>query len=311
MAGITDLLKAAGGANPIGMGLQAAGGIMNVIGAFGQKKEAKKQLGAQQQFAGAQRARLQQGFGELLTSAEKLPTYQGDISRYEAMTKTAQEQLQQATGRVAGADIAREQIAQQTANVLGAASRGARSSQDILSSVLFAQGQGAQASRELESNMMQMQQQRQLQAQQNLLSSLGATAAAAAQQRGMEFESQSAKAQQILGLQGQKMQAGMSLEEQLFQDEQAKRAALANARAAIFSGIGDIASTIGGGLMENQRWNDMMGMYGGSSSPSSNGTSFGDMANILGRTQKAVPMGVSLYQVSDATKTLPTLNFPK
>lgn len=299
----------AGKATPIGMAAQAVGGIMNVIGAFGQKKEAKKQLAAQQQYAGQQRGRLEAGYGDLLAAAQGLPTYKGDISRFEDVTKTAQQQLQLAGGRVAGEDIAREQIAQQTANVLGAAARGGRSSQDILSSVLFAQGQGAQAARQQEADIMQMRQQRQMQAQQNLLSSLGATAAAAAQQRGMEFESQAAKAQQILGLQGQKMQAGLSLEQQLFEEEQAKRGALANARAAIFSGIGDIASTIGGGLMQSAQFDKMMGaMY-----PSKGGgsLSIGDLSNILGNTKQAVSQGVSLYQPTEGFGTLPILNFPK
>lgn len=233
----------------IGAGVQVQGGILQAIGAFGQKKEAKKQIAAQQQFAGQQRGRLEAGYGDLLAAAQGLPTYKGDISAFQRLTEFQKGQMQLAGGRIAGEDIARERIAQQTANVLGSIFRGGRSSQDILSSVLFATGQGSEALRDLEPTIMQMRQQRQDIAAQGVARALEAEGIASQRQRAMEFESQAQKAQTLLGLKGERMQAGLNLEQQLFEDQQAKRAALADARASIWAGFGGAFQKGGEGMM--------------------------------------------------------------
>jgi uncharacterized protein (DUF697 family) len=76
----------------------------------------------------------------------------------------------------------------------------------------------------------------------------------------MEFESQSQKAQQVLGLGREQLGQSMNLENQLFGQEQAKAAALQQARSAIYSGIGGIAQSVGSGLMGMNAQQNQMSM---------------------------------------------------
>jgi hypothetical protein len=261
MAGLGSLL----GANPltagIGMAANVVGGIANVIGAVGQKNEAKKQLAAQKTFSGQQRAALKSGYGDLLSQAKGLPTYQGDISLFQKAQGEAEMAKRMASGgQIAGEGIMREQARQTTANTLAAARQGAGSGSDLLTAALMGQQQEGAQMQGIDLQVGQQRQQMQQQAQQNLLSSLGQTAAAQAQQAGMEFESQSQKANQILGLGREQLGQSMALEDQLFGQEQAKAAALQQARSAIYSGIGGIAQSIGGGLMGINAQQNQMSM---------------------------------------------------
>ena len=100
------------------------------------------------------------------------------------------------------------------------------------------------------------------QAQQNYLQSLGQTAAAQAQQAGLQFESESGKQQQLLGLAQGQFQGGMALDQSLFEQQQAAAGAVQNAKSAIWSGIGGVASTIGGGLTQMRNQQDNLAMLG-------------------------------------------------
>jgi hypothetical protein len=121
------------------------------------------------------------------------------------------------------------------------------------------QQEGAQM-QNIDLQVGQQRQQLQQQAQQNYLQTLGQTAAAQAQQAGLEFESQQQRAQQVLGLGREQLGQSMALEDQLFGAEQAKAAAVQQARSAIWSGIGGIASGIGGGMMQMQAGQNQMDM---------------------------------------------------
>lgn len=261
MAGLSSLL----GANPItagvGMGMQVLGGIANVVGAVGQKNEAKKQLAAQKAFGTQQRLSLSSGYGDLISQAKGLPTYQGDISRYLKTEGEAEMAKRMASGgQIAGEGIMREQARQTTANALAAARLGAGSGSDLLTAALMGQQQEGAQMQNINLQVGQQRQQMQQQAQQNYLSTLGQTAAAQAQQAGLEFASQSQKANQVLGLGREKLGQSMALEDQLFGAEQAKAAAVQQARSAIWSGIGGIASSIGGGLMGMSAQQNQMDM---------------------------------------------------
>lgn len=243
MAGLSSL-------TPWGMAANAVGGVLNVVGAIGQKNEAIKQLAAQKAFGAQQRSALKTGYGDLISQAKGLPTYQGDISRYLKTENEAEMAKRMASGgQIAGEGIMREQARQTTANTLAAARQGAGSGSDLLTAALMGQQQEGAQMQNINLQVGQQRQQMQQQAQQNYLSSLGQTAAAQAQQAGLEFESQSQKAQQVLGLGREQLGQSMALEDQLFGAEQAKAAAVQQARSAIWSGIGGIASSIGGGLM--------------------------------------------------------------
>jgi hypothetical protein len=152
-------------------------------------------------------------------------------------------------GQIAGEGIMREQARQTTANTLAAARQGAGSGSDLLTAALMGQNQEGAQMQNINLQVGQQRQEMQQRAQQNVLATLGQTALAQAQQAGMEFESQQQKAQQVLGLGREQLGQSMALEQNLFGQEQAKAAAVAQARAAIWSGIGGIAGSVGSGLM--------------------------------------------------------------
>jgi hypothetical protein len=243
MAGLSSL-------TPWGMVASAAGAGLNLLGAIGQNKEAKKQLAQQKAFGTQQRAALSSGYGDLMAQAKGLPTYQGDISLFQKAQDEAEMAKRMASGgQVAGEGIMREQARQTTANTLAAARLGAGSGSDLLTAALMGQQQEGAQMQNIDLQVGERRSERQRLAQQNLLATLGQTAAAQAQQAGLQFESEQQKAQQILGLGREQLGQSMNLEQNLFQSEQAKAAAVAQARAAIWSGIGGIAGSVGSGLM--------------------------------------------------------------
>jgi hypothetical protein len=242
--------------------LQGVGALANVVGAIGQSEEAKRQFDRQTQFGVQQKANFTRGYGDLINQAKGLSTYQADISKFTKAEQAAALGKQMAGGgRVAGEDIARQQAMQSTANTLAAAQRSAGSSSDLLTAALMGQQQEGAAMQNIDVTSQQQRQQMGQQAQQNYLQSLGQTAAAQAQQAGLQFESESSKQQQLLGLSQQQFQGGMALDQSIFEQQQASAAAVQNAKSAIWSGIGGVASSIGGGLtqMQNQTQNmDML-----------------------------------------------------
>jgi hypothetical protein len=173
--------------------------------------------------------------------------------------------------RGAGEQIARDQAAQTSANVLAAATRGAGSGTDIMTAALMAQQGENQAQNAISARSSEQQLAIQNQAQQNQLAALGQTAAASARERGLEFSSLASKQAGIMGVSQNKLSGQLALNQQLFEGEQAKAAALADADASMWSGIGNLAGNIGSGLMgiHNQKQNmDMLEkIYGGGKQP--------------------------------------------
>jgi hypothetical protein len=265
MAGLDSVVS---GLNPIGMGLNVAGGIMNVIGAFGAKKEAKKQLDAQRVYSQQQRSAFDTGYGDLMSQAKGAATYQGDISRFTKAEQQAELAKRMASGmsRGAGEQIARDQAAQTSANALAAATRGAGSGTDIMTAALLSQQGENQAQNAISQRSAQEQMLMQNQAQQNQLSALGQTAAAAMRERGLEFSSLANKQANIMGVTQGRLEGEMNLNQNLFEGEQAKAAALAEADRAIYTGFGNIASGVGTSLMNMQaqdtQMSNLMKIYG-------------------------------------------------
>ena len=284
--------------------LGAVGGVANLIGAFGKKDEAKRQLDAQRVYSQQQRSTFDTGYGDLMSQAKSAATYQGDISRYQKLENQADLAKRMASGmsRGAGEQIARDQAAQTSANALAAASRGAGSGTDIMTAALLSQQGENAAQNAISARSAEQQFAVQNQAQQNQLAALGQTAAASARERGLEFSSLASKQANIMGVTQNRLQGQMGLDQQLFEGEQAKSAALADARAAIYSGIGGIASGLGTGLMgiENQKQNMSMleKIYGGGKTQNQ-----GTM-NKLGSfftSGQFNPMGASPFGVSGAS----------
>ena len=271
MAGIGSL-------TPWGMAASAVGGVLNVVGAVGQKNEAKRQLANQKAFGTQQRLALSSGYGDLLSQAKGLPTYQGDISLFQKAQGEAEMAKRMASGgQIAGEGIMREQARQTTANTLAAARQGAGSGSDLLAAALLGQNQEGAQMQNIDLQVGERRSERQRLAQQNYLSTLGQTAAAQSQQAGLQFESEQQRAQQVLGLGREQLGQSMALEQDLFGAEQAKVAALQQARSAIWSGIGGIASSIGSGLMgmgAQQNQMDMLSKMYGANAPASSAQQF-------------------------------------
>jgi len=236
-------------ASPIGMLAGAAGGIMNVIGAIGQKNEAENQMYAIEAQGKKQRGAFDTGYADLLSKAGALKTYQGDISRYTKAEQYAQNNLRTAgSGQVAGEGIMREQARQTTANTLAAAKRGATSSSDLLTAALMGQNQEGAQMQNIDVMAQQTRQSMQQQAQQNYLATLGQTAGAAAQQAGMQFESENAKQQQLLGLEQERFKGGMQLDQSIFNQNMEAAANVQKAKSAIWGGIGNTLGAVGSSL---------------------------------------------------------------
>ena len=283
--------------------LQGLGAVGNIIGAVGQKAEAKRQFDRQTQFGAQQKSAFTKGYGDLINQAQGLKTYQGDISKYVKAEQAAELGKRMAGGgRVAGEDIARQQVSQSTANTLAFAQRAGGSSSDLLTAALMGQQQEGAQMQNIDITSQQQRQQMGQQAQQNYLQSLGQTAAAQAQQAGLQFESESGKQQQLLGLAQGQFQGGMALDQSLFEQQQAAAGAVQNAKSAIWSGIGGVASTIGGGLTQMRNQQDNLAMlgqiYGGNSNAAyQSGTvqeRMGNISNAIGvpKMGAAQPLGI-------------------
>jgi hypothetical protein len=236
---------------PWGMAANAVGGAIGLIGAFGKKGEAQRQLDAQRTYAQQQRGTFNAGYGDLLSQAKSAATYQGDISRFQKVEQQADLAKRMASGqsRGAGEQIARDQAAQTSANALAAATRGAGSGTDIMTAALLSQQGENQAQNAISARSAEQQYNAQQLAQQQQFAALGQTAAAAARERGLEFSSLANKQANIMGITQNKLEGEMNLNQSLFEGEQAKAAALQEAKSAIWSGIGGIASGIGSGMM--------------------------------------------------------------
>ena len=249
--------------------LGAAGGVMNLIGAYGKKDEAQNQLDAQRQHTMLQRNKFESGYGDLINQAKGAKLYKGDLSRFNKVEQSADLAKRMASGmsRGAGEQIARDQASQTSANVLAAATRGAGSGTDIMTAALASQQAENAAQNAISARSSEQQFNQQNQAQQNQFAALGQTAAADMRERGLEYSSLASRQQNVLGLSQQKLEGGMALEQNLFEQEAAKAGALADARGAVMGGWGNILGGLGSGLMgmQNQKQNmDMLGkIYGG------------------------------------------------
>lgn len=296
----------------------AIGGVANIIGAVGKKNEAFGQLKSQRRFADKQRQEFNAGYEDLMSQAKSAPIYQGDISRFQKVEQQADLAKRMASGmsRGSGEQIARDQAAQTTANVLAAAQRGAGSGTDIMTAALMAQQGENQAQNAISARSAQEQMAMQNMAQQQQFAALGQTAAASARERGLEFQSLANRQAGIMGVSQNKLSGQLNLNQQLFDSEQAKAAALAEAKGAIWSGIGGLASGIGGGLMQMQNQSAQMDMlktmYGGGAGAGGNALSGGGAfaANTIGSgTSLAQTINPSFGQMQQ----LPTsrINLPQ
>jgi hypothetical protein len=257
------LLGVLGGpTNAIGMGLQVIGGIGKMIGASRQKAEAEAQLERAKAFGISQKDKLTKGYSGLLNQANALETYKGDISGYTKAEQQAEMNKRNAlSGRSASEAIAQEQAAKTSANALAAGRLGARSGTDLMTLAMLTQSGENEQMQNIAANADQQRMQMRLQAESNLLNTLGQTAAAQTQIGQAEFQSRLGKQNTILGLGQSQLGAEMDLAQNTFAQEQAASAAIANASAAMWGGGADVLSSIGTGLTGYASQNKQMENY--------------------------------------------------
>jgi hypothetical protein len=277
--------------------LGAVSGVANLIGAFGKKDEAKRQLDAQRTLSQQQRSTFTSGYGDLMSQAKGAATYQGDISKYTKIEQAADLAKRMASGqsRGSGEQIARDQAAQTSANVLAAATRGAGSGTDIMTAALLSQQGENQAQNAISTRSAEEQRVAKAAAMAQEFAAFGNTAAASARERGLEFSSLANKQANIMGVTQSQMEGELNLNQQLFDQEQAKAAALEEARGAIWSGIGNIASGVSSGMMGMANQKAQMAMlnkiYGG-------GSTGGDvLTGARAFASNAIGSGTSLAKV--------------
>jgi hypothetical protein len=238
-----------GGTNVVGMGLQVLGGVGKMIGANEQRKEAENQLNRTKAFNVTQKNNLTKGYAGLLGQANALETYKGDLSGYTKAEQQAEmSKRTMGYGRTASEAIAQEQAAKASANALAAGRLGARSGTDLMSLAMLTQSGENDQMLNIAANADQQRMQMRMQADQNLLATLGQTAGAQMQMGQAEFQSRLGKQNTILGLGQNQLGAEMDLAANAFAQEQAASAAIANASAAMWGGGADILSSIGTGL---------------------------------------------------------------
>ena len=254
--GILDkLLGAAGGAG-VGIAGQVLGGIASSIGAAKQIKETKRQATDSRMFNSMQQSKFDSLYKDLLGQAQNQSTYKGDTSAYSKMVSEAEKQKIEAATAV----MMREDTRQSTANLIGAASRGARSGVDLMNIAGQAASQEAANMRGINTQNAQSSFSRQQNAGQTLIGSLGQLASATARERGLEYESMLQKQQSILNLTREGGVGSMDMAYRNQQEQLSRRSAIVDAQASAWSGVGDVFRSVGQGFMNYNLANSQMDM---------------------------------------------------
>lgn len=240
-----------GAQNQIGTVTSMVGSIFDIIGAAQAKKEAKKQLELGNRQAAEQTAQTKALYSDLLGMAERTPTYQSDLSAYSTLVSEAEKQKAESQKTPLSDQLARDAARQTTSDYISSASRGARSGTDIMSLAGAAAGLESSQMRNINLDTARQMDYNTNRANQSILNSLSQMAGATTSERRAEFQSELSKSQNVLGLTREAGQADISLQDYLFQQQLARRGALADSKRAFWSGIGNTFRTFGSGMSEN------------------------------------------------------------
>lgn len=259
--GVIDKLLGAAAGSTVGIAGQVLGGIASSIGAAKQIKETKRQAADSRIFNSMQQSKFDSLYKDLLGQAQNQSTYKGDTSAYNKMVSEAEKQKIEAATAVNPADaMMREDTRQSTANLIGAASRGARSGVDLMNIAGHAASQEAANMRGINTQNAQSSFSRQQNAGQTLIGSLGQLASATARERGLEYESMLQKQQNILNLTREGGVGSMDMAYRNQQEQLARRSAIVDAQASAWSGVGDVFRSVGQGFMNYNLANSQMDM---------------------------------------------------
>lgn len=233
------------------IGIGAGGGLLDVVGSLVRAGATKDLLQKQYSFANAQRNKLKEGTQNISDMIKGLPTYQANTELYQKAQQAAelQQRVASAQGRVQGEDIAKQQISQQAANAMAQAKLGARSGTDLMTAALLSQNTAGSQQLDVEKQAMLQKQARIDAANQQYMNSLYQTAAETARQQQIAFTSEAQKQQQLVAAQQSALQADLSQEYQLFQDEKRGLGAYADTIASLYGGVGSVFRGISSGMM--------------------------------------------------------------
>lgn len=263
----------------IGIGTSVLGGAVNMFGANKAIKAAKAQGNQVSMFNRSQQAGWDEKMAEMMAFQKAAPTYQADITPYQAMADKARMNEIQASGqtRAPGTQFALDQADQGYANLIQATSKLRGSRADMAASLLMGQQNvGAQKGQALAQGQ-QMMFQNQQQARMANLSSLGQLAAGRSMESYRTFASQAANQQGMLGLMGQNLTGKMALNQQGFQSEMSAQSILNQAYNSMFNAGAGVLGVVGSGLnqigMQNMKMADLAKMQ-------NKGTSLGDALQL-------------------------------
>lgn len=264
MGQIVDALMKASGT--IG---NTAGAIGDVMGAFLQRKEAKKQLELGNKLATQQKLGFDQAYSDLFSLLGQQQTYKGDVSEYKRAEKEAERQQALAQKIPIADQLYRDQATKTASNTFARATKGARSATDLMSLAGMVGSQENQQMQNINIDTANRKQSMEQQANQARISTIANTAAATARERGLEFQSILNKSNQTIDLTRERDLGRLNQDWNLAQANMAQRGALANSNAAIFSGLGNIVRAMGNGVAQqnyqNQQLDAFKGYMGGQS----------------------------------------------
>lgn len=272
----------------IGMGTSLLGGVTSLLGASAAEKKAKEQAFKVGYFNQGQQNAWDTKMAEMMATQKAMPTYQADMSGYQALSDKARANEMQASGqtRVAGQQFALDQADQGLANLIQATSKTGGSRADLATTLLMGQQNAAAQKGQTLAQGQQMIFQGQQQAKMNTLNTLGQVAAAKAMEGYKTYASQAANQQGLLGLMGQDLQGRTALAQQGFQSEMQAQNIANQAADQLFMGGAGVLGTIGSGLnaigMQNMKTNQLSKMFGGSGGGNWTSQQGAQMAGLLG-----------------------------
>lgn len=233
--------------------LSGAGSLFNVIGAIGSKNAAIRNEQQLKSFNARQAADFGATSESLLSQAKKMSTYKSDISRFEGAQSLAETQARTVgTAPIGGQLLAEENVRKSMANAVAKMSQSARSSTDILSSILAGTEAGNESLRAIDIAGMEQRGAQSAQARQNLLAASQATASAAERGGMQEFESVANKQRTELSLTQNLAQARLNMQQQQFEAERSAAMDVARSKAAIWSGFGQMLGAAGQGIAQTE-----------------------------------------------------------
>ena len=254
-----------------GMATSLAGGVASLFGASAAKKRANEQIGKVAAFNQGQQNNWDTKMAEMMAAQKAIPTYQSDMSGYQALSDKARLNEIQASGqtRVAGQQFALDQADQSYANLVQATGKLGGSRADMATSLLMGQQNVSAQKGQTLAQGQQMMFQDQQQARMNSLNTLGQVAAARVMEGYKEYGSQAANRQGVIGLMGQDLQGRTALAQQGFQSQMMAQNIAGQAADQLYMGGANILGTIGSGLnaigMQNMKMSSFSKMMGGNS----------------------------------------------